>query len=155
GPEPYVEVVERAERANEVEAALTQGAPKSLHFSSGGRVVGLRVNERRPHACAGQTQRLTAVGRAVVEVQGVGRPVFAHRAHHQPEHVDFALGVMGSEREDVAAGIIENAVDTHRLALAIDQDRRSVTHVGVPKGAGPLRLPAKAYLPAAIVSASK
>jgi hypothetical protein len=81
--------------------------------------------------------------------------VFAHRPDHQPEHVDFALGVMGGERKDVAAGVVEYAVDAHRLAFAVNQERRTVTHVGVPESAGPLCLPSKPYLTAAVVSASE
>jgi len=48
GAEAHVEVVERAEGACEVEAALAEGAPEALHFPSRRRVVGLGVQESRP-----------------------------------------------------------------------------------------------------------
>src|SRR5262245_23771438 len=44
GPEPDVEVVERRERAHEIEASLAQSAPKALHFSACRGVVGFGVD---------------------------------------------------------------------------------------------------------------
>jgi hypothetical protein len=72
--------------------------------------------------------------------------VLAHRSHHQSEHVDFALGVMGREREDVATGVVQDTVDTDWLALAINDDGGAVTDIGMPERTGALGLPAKPNL---------
>jgi len=90
------------------------------------------VDERGTHARARQAQRLTAVRRAVVEVERVGRPVFAHGLDHQSKHIHFALGVMGSERQDVATGVVEDPMNAHGLALAVNYQGCGVTDVCMP-----------------------
>ena len=79
---------------------------------------------------------LAAVRSTIVEVQGVGWPVTANRAHEHSEHVDLALGVVRLERDDVAGGVIEQPVDAHRLARAAQRNRRPVADVALPQGAG-------------------
>ena len=81
--------------------------------------------------------------------------MLAHRLDHQSEHVDLALGVMRGERQDVAAGVVEDAVNAHRLTFALDHDRRAMTHVGMPEGAGSLGLPAQAHLAADTLTAAQ
>jgi hypothetical protein len=81
--------------------------------------------------------------------------MLAHGLDHQSEHVDFALGVMGGERQDVAAGIVEDAVNAYGLALAVNHERGAVADVCVPQRAGTLGLPTEPHLAARGVSAAK
>src|SRR5690606_15709617 len=77
GPEPDIEVVQRAERARMIEAALTQRPPEALHLSARRGVIGLGVDERGAHAGASQAERLAPVGCAIIQVQRVGGAVLA------------------------------------------------------------------------------
>ena len=61
----------------EGQAPLAQGAPEALHLATGRRVVRPGVDERDAEPGAGSAEDLTGVGRAVVEVEDVGRPVLA------------------------------------------------------------------------------
>lgn len=92
---------------------------------------------------AAQTQQIAAVGRAVVQIQSVGRTVPPHRAHHQSEHVDLALGRVGLQRHHVARGVVQHAVHPQRQAPRARGQRQPVAHVPVPQRAGPLGLPAQ------------
>jgi len=154
-PEPDVELVQRAERADEVEAALAQSAPKPLYFAASWCVIGLGMDEGGAHARAGQAQCLPTIGRTVVEIEGVRRTVFAYGVDHQSQHVDFALGMMSGKRENVTARVVEDPVDPHGAALALDHQRRSVTDVGVPERARALGLPAQAHLTARVIAAAE
>ncbi len=146
GAEAHVEVVERAEGACEVEAALAEGAPEALHFPSRRRVVGLGVQEGRPHAGASEGERVAAVGGPVVEVNSVGGAMFAHGTHEQAEHVDLSLLVHGLERDDVPRGVVEHAVNAHGLFLAADQELSPMADVAVPERAGMRSLPSETLL---------
>jgi hypothetical protein len=152
GVEADVEVVERAESAGEVQASLAQGAPEALHFSAGGRVVGLGVQEGRAHPGAGEGEGLAAVGGAVVEVEGVGGTVLAYGAHEQAEHVDLALLVHGLEGDDVPGRVVEHAVNAHGFLVTADEQVGSVTDVAVPERAGPVGLPTQPLLAVGSVS---
>jgi len=142
GPEPDADVVERGEVLGEVQAALAQRAPEALHLAARGSVVGPGVQERDAQARTGDAQMLASVRAAVVEVEGVGRPVAAQGADEEAEHVDLALAVVGLERDHVARGVVEQRVDAHGMGLGVDQDHAGVTDVAVPQRAGTLGLPA-------------
>ena len=73
GVEADVEIVQRGDRAAEVQAALAERAPEALHLSARRGVVGLGVHQGGAHARARQGQGASAVGGAVVQINGVGR----------------------------------------------------------------------------------
>ena len=60
------------------------------------------------------------------------------------EHVDLALGVVGLERDDVAAGVVEERVDAQRDRAARRSQRRAVADVAVPERVDAVGLPAQA-----------
>jgi len=68
----------------------------------------------------------------------------AQRAQEHRHHVGLALLVVRFERNDVARGIVEHAVDAQRHALVANQNRWPVAHVAVPQRTGLLGLPAQA-----------
>ena len=147
GVEADVEVVQRGDRAAEVQAALSERAPEALHLSARRGIVGLGVHQGGAHAGARQGQSASAVGGAVVQVHGVGGRMFANGAHEQAEHVNLALLVHRLDDDDVARGIVEQGVDAHGLFLAARGDQvRAVADVAVPEGAGALGLPAQSLL---------
>jgi hypothetical protein len=78
--------------------------------------------------------------------------VFADGPHEQSEHLALALVMKGLEGDDVAAGVVEDAVDPNGLAPGVDHHGRAVADVGVPEGAGPLRLPAEPDFAASLVA---
>src|SRR5690606_17835229 len=90
-----VEIVKRAEVFREDEALLAERAPEPLHLSARRRVVRLGVDEGSAKTCTCEAERLAAVGRAVVEVERVGRAEAAERANQDGEHVDLALLMAG------------------------------------------------------------
>jgi hypothetical protein len=71
--------------------------------------------------------------------------VLADGAREQPEDVLFALGVVRFERDDVPRSVVEDGVDPERLPLAVDEQARTVTYVGVPKRVWPLGLPSQPH----------
>jgi hypothetical protein len=145
--EADVEIVERGERAAEVQAALAERAPEALHFSARGGVVGLGVHQGGADAGARQGEGAPAVGGPVIQVESIGRGMFAHSAHEQAEHVDLALLVHGLEDDDVAGGVVHEGVDAHGFLFATGGDQvRAVADIAVPEGAGALGLPAQALL---------
>jgi hypothetical protein len=146
GQQPYVDVVQGRQRADEVEAALAQGAPEALHLPATLWAVGLGVHQRRFESRASGGQRVAAVGAAVVEVQGVGLPMPAQRAHEEAQHVHLALGVVGLERHDVARRVVHEGVDAQRPALPVDAQAGAVADVAVPQRHRPRRLPAQPRL---------
>ena len=147
GVEADVEIVERRKGAAEVQAALAERAPEALHFSARGGVVGLGVHQGGAHAGARQGEGASAVGGAVVEVEGVGRGMLANRAHEQAKHVDLALLVHRLEDDDVAGGVVHQGVDAHGFLFAAGGDQvRAVADVAVPESAGAIGLPAQSLL---------
>ena len=78
--------------------------------------------------------------------------VLAHGSHEQSEHLAFPLVMKGLERDDVAAGVVQDAVDPDRQAPIVDHDGGAVTHVGVPESAGSLGLPAEPDFAASLVA---
>ena len=54
--------------------------------------------------------------------------------------------MVGRNRQDVAAGVVQDAVNAHGQALAVDHQRGPVTDIGVPERAGALCLPAQPHL---------
>ena len=100
------------------------------------------MHEARAHAGACERERLAAVGRAVIEIKRVGRPVRADRPHEQSEHVDLSLLVHGLEPDDEARAVVEEPVHADGLFHAVDEDVRAVAHVTVPERAGTRGLPA-------------
>ena len=118
GVEADVEVVQRRERAAEVQASLAERAPEALHLSARRGVVGLGVHQGGAHAGARQGQGASAVGGAVVQINGVGGRMLANGAHEQAEHVDLALLVHRLDDDDVAGRVVEQGVDAHGLLLA-------------------------------------
>ena len=81
--------------------------------------------------------------------------MLAHGLDHQSEHVDFALGVMGRECQNVTTVVVEDPVNAYRLALAVDHERGAVADVGMPQGAGTLGLPTEPDLAARGVSTAQ
>jgi hypothetical protein len=98
------------------------------------------VEQRDVESLACESERIAAVRRVIVEVEGVGRAVRAQRAQEDAEHVVLALAVMCLERDDVACGIVEQRVNAHRLGGLPDAQRRTVTAVALPQRAGMLGL---------------
>jgi hypothetical protein len=141
-------VVQRGQRAEEVEALGAERAPEALHLAARGRVAGARVEQRDAEALAGDAQDLAAVGGAIVEVERVGGTVATERGDEEAEHVDLALLVVRLERDDEARGVVEERVDAERLPLAVDEQRRPVADVALPERTRALGLPAQSGLPA-------
>jgi hypothetical protein len=135
GEEPDLDVVERGDRAEVVEAALAERPPEALHLAASRGVVGSGVQERDAEPGAGGAEDVATVSGAVVEVEDVGRAVLAERPDQDLEHVGLALGVARLDGDDEAAGVVEEGVDAERPALAVDGERRPVADVGVPEGA--------------------
>ncbi len=100
GPESDIDVVERGEAAEEVDAALAKRAPEPLHFSAGLWVVGTGVEQRDAESGAGGGERVSAVRRAVVQVERVGLSVTAQRPDEQAQHVDFPPMVVRLKRAE-------------------------------------------------------
>lgn len=141
-----VDVVERAERAEVIEAAFAQRAPKALHFAARLRVVGSGVQERDAEPLAEQAQDVAAIGRAIVEIERVGPREAPQRVREELEHVGFALGGDRANGDDIAGGVVENGVDAHGQFALADTERGAVANVGVPQGAGAVGLPAQSGL---------
>jgi molybdopterin-guanine dinucleotide biosynthesis protein A len=59
--QPHLDVVERGDRAEVVEAALAQRPPPPFHLAARRRVVGLGVDERDAKLGAGGAERLAGV----------------------------------------------------------------------------------------------
>ncbi len=76
------------------------------------------MHERSAHARAREREGLSAVGRAVVKVERVGRSVLAKSADQEREHVDLALGVHRLEGHDVTGGVVEKGVDATGLGTS-------------------------------------
>ncbi len=100
--EADIDIVERADLAEVIEHVCTESAPKALHFAAGLGIVGFGVQKAHAESRARETESLAAISRAVIEVQGVGFSMAAHRADEDVEHVFFALGGVGFERDDEA-----------------------------------------------------
>ena len=152
GVEPDLDIVEGGHGAEVVEAALAQRPPEALHLAAGRRVVRPGVQERDAEPGAGGAEDLADVGRAVVEVEHVGRAVLAQGPDQDFEHVGLALGVARLDGDDEPAGVVEQGVDAQGTGLAVDGERRAVADIGVPEGTGARRLPAKPRLLAATLA---
>ena len=110
------------------------------------------MEQRDAEPAARGAQRVAAVGRAVVQVEGVWFSVDAYRAHEQSEHVVLALGGVGLEGDEVTRVIVDQAVDPDRRALSAERERRAVTHVALPERVGQRGLPAQPGLGAFAVT---
>ena len=146
GEEADLDVVERPERAEVVEALRTHCAPEALHLAARLRVVRLGVHEPDAEPAARDPQRLADVGRAIVEVERVRRALASERADEEREHLGLALGRARAEPDDVAAVVVEDRVDAQRDARAVLAECRAVADVGVPEDVGRSGLPAAARL---------
>ena len=82
-------------------------------------------------------------GRAVVEIQRVGGGMTPKTIGEKPQHLLFALGVMGLDGDDKARCVVQKGVDAHRLLFTIDDNGRTVTDVAVPQRKRGFGLPAK------------
>src|SRR5690606_15569094 len=93
-------------------------------------------------------ERLARVGRAVVEVEDLGRMPPSERLDDEREHLVLSLVRGGLDRDDVSALVVEDGVDAERDRAALDRERWAMAHVGVPDRVDARRLPAP---PAGIV----
>jgi hypothetical protein len=143
GIEADLDIVQRRDGSEVVQAALAKGAPEALHLASRRRITRPGVDERDPQPLAAKTEDFAAIGRAIVEVERVRRTVTAQRADEQGEHVGFLLGVVRLERDDEARGVVEQGVDAQGARLTADEDRLTVTDVAVPERARTVGLPAQ------------
>lgn len=126
-----------------VERLLAKRAPKALHFSACFRVIWLGVEQPDAEPAAGRGEHGAAVGRAVVQVEGVGFSVERERVGEEVDHRLLPLVVGDAERRDVARGVVEQGVDADGDAFAVDGERGAVADVAVPERVGSLGLPAK------------
>ena len=83
-PQARIDVIEMAHVAEMAEALLTQAPPEALHLALGGRVVGPRVEQRDTEPAARRAQRVSAIGRAVIQVEGIRFSVDAYCADESP-----------------------------------------------------------------------
>jgi hypothetical protein len=90
------------------------------------------VEERDAEPRARRPQDLAGVRRPVVKVEEVGRAVLAERLDEELQHVGLPLGVARLDGEEESARVVEERVDAERPRLTADEERGSVTHVGMP-----------------------
>ena len=145
GEQTDLHVVQRARDAEVVEALLAERAPEALHLAARLRVVRLGVHEPDTKATTRDTQRVADVGRAVVEIERLGRAVETKGLDAQSQHLGLALGGASLEWDHVPAVVIENRVDAKRHAHAVHAQRRAVADVSVPNLIGRGGLPPKAH----------
>ena len=110
------------------------------------------MHEGDAEAGARGGERVAAVGAAVVEEERVRFSVAAQGADEEAEHVDFALGVVGLEGDDVPRGVVHQRVDAQRPRLAVDGEGDAVADVAVPQRHRLVGLPAQARLRADAVA---
>jgi hypothetical protein len=144
--EPLLQLGQTRHPAEVIGAARAHRAPEALHFPARLRIVGAGVQELDPQPGTHQLEGLAAVGGAVVQVQGLWRPVDSKSRVEHLHHVQLSLLQHGLQADTVATGVVEQAVDTHRDRLRSEFDLREMTHVAVPQRHRPLGFPAHACL---------
>jgi hypothetical protein len=141
-----LDVVERGESIAEVEHLSAHGEPKALHLSARFGIVRTRVQEGDSESAAEEAENVSAVGRAVVEVEGIGLSVSAERSDEEVEHVLLALRGDDAKRDDEAGMVVHKCVHADGRATVADEESRTVADVAVPERIGAKGLPTQARL---------
>ena len=143
GVELLIDLRERRNVTEMVERLASERAPKALHFAPSLGIVRARVQQADAEPCAGCREHGAPIGRAVVEIEGIGPPVHRERVREERQHRLLALVVSDAQCDHVPRGVVEESVNANRDPLLAEDQRRSVADVAVPKRVGPLGLPAK------------
>lgn len=130
--EADVEVVEGGNAAHVIEAPLAQRAPESLHFTAGRGIVGLGVDQGSSEASGCQSETLSPIGRPVVQVEDVGRPVPSKGPYKESQQIDLALLVHGFDGQDITRGIVHESMDANGARFTVQDNWSPMADVPMP-----------------------